>query len=439
MWKAKAPNGTLRCNLDGGPGRPCSSRITYNALRPGAHQFLVHTVGRTATRTAAWTILRRGAPGGTSAPKHGSTPTSTTTGTKGTTGTTGTPTGTGTNPPPTAPGGSTPGGPITGPNSFGSDIFGVATGSTLQNDSPSDLANDLNLDANAGAGWIRIDINWAQIQAQGPNSYNWWAIDNAVESAESRGMSVLGTIVFTPNWSRPAGTDATYVASAAQFAAFAAVAAQHYSALGVQDFEIWNEPNQIGGWTPKPDVGAYTTLLKDSYTAIKNVDPSATVISGGLSPAASDGTNIAPVDFLRGIYADGGQGSFDAVGMHPYTNPDLPGAPDAWSAWYQMYGTPTSLRSLMIANGDGAKKIWGTEFGAPTSGASGVSSTFQAETVARGYELWSTYSWAGPLFFYEGRDNGNDAGNAYDNYGFATTGFSLKPSFYSYQTAARTV
>jgi polysaccharide biosynthesis protein PslG len=177
-------------------------------------------------------------------------------------------------------------------------------------------------------------------------------------------------------------------------------------------------------------------MLKAADIAIKQVDPSATVITGGLSPATDDGTNIAPVTFLRQIYADGGQGFFDAVGMHPYCNPDLPGAPDAWSSWYQMYGTSTSLRSLMIANGDGAKKIWGTEFGAPSSGLSGVSAAFQADTVRDAYALWSTYSWAGPLFYYQGRDSGSDAGDAYDNYGFATTNFSLKASYYAYQSAA---
>ena len=33
-----------------------------------------------------------------------------------------------------------------------------------------------------------------------------------------------------------------------------------------------------------------------------------------------------------------------------------------------MYQTSPSIRSIMVANGDSAKKIWITEFGAPTSG-----------------------------------------------------------------------
>ena len=323
-------------------------------------------------------------------------------------------------------------------NSFGSNIFGIATGSTLQNeDGTPAMAQDLDMDHQAGAGWVRIDINWAQIQAAGADDYDWTNIDDAVKAADARGMSVLGTIAYTPTWARPAATDGTYAPDPAQYAAFAAKAAAHYSALGVQDFEIWNEPNQVDAWTPKPNVAAYTTLLKDADTAIKAADPSATVITGGLAPAASDGTNISPVDFLQGIYADGGEGSFDAVGMHPYCNPDLPGQPDPASAWYQMYGTPTSLRSLMVAHGDGAKQIWGTEFGAPSSGAPGVSAGFQAQTISRAYALWATYNWAGPLFFYEGRDNGSDQSSGWDNYGFATASFAPKPSYFAYQSAAQ--
>jgi hypothetical protein len=324
-------------------------------------------------------------------------------------------------------------------NSFADNMTGIAAGGSIQNDDPVTLTKDLDLDQRAGSKWLRVDINWALIQDGGPNSYNWGPIDAVVQGAESRGMSVLGTIIYSPDWARPAHTLATYSPDPKLYASFAAAAAAHYSALGVNAFEIWNEPNNQQFWTPSPSVANYTSLLKDSYTSINSVDPSATVVTGGLSPAADDGTNIAPVTFLQGIYDNGGKGSFDAVGMHPYCNPDLPGAPDAWSAWYQMYGTPTNLRSVMTAHGDGAKKIWGTEFGAPTSGATGVNQAFQAQTVTRAYQLWSTYSWAGPLFFYQGRDNGNDLGDRYDNYGFATTNFNPKPSFFAFQSAAQSL
>ena len=390
-------SGTVRaafCSVDGARGRLCTSGVSYSGLATGASSFRVRVYGddAVASATTAWTI--------TTVP---STRSST-------------------------------GGPIT--NSFGASEIGIAAGGAIQSDDPATLTQDLNLDQTAGAKWIRVDINWAQIQAAGPSSYNWTSVDAVVTGAEARGMNVLGTIVYTPGWARPANAQATYAPNPAQYAAFAQTAVAHYSALGVQDYEIWNEPNSIGMWTPSPNPAAYTSILKAAYPAIKAVDPTATVITGGLSPAATDGTNYLPTDFLADMYADGAKGSFDAVGMHPYCNPDLPGATDAWSAWYQMYGTPVSIRSLMVANGDGNLKIWGTEFGAPSAGASGVSPAFQAQTVTLAYQLWSTYSWAGPLFFYQGRDIGTDTTNEYDNYGFATQSFGLKPAYSAYQAAA---
>jgi polysaccharide biosynthesis protein PslG len=329
--------------------------------------------------------------------------------------------------------------PVTGPttppvaNSFGTAEAGIAAGGSLQNENPTMLGQDLDLDQSSGAKWLRIDINWAQIQNGGPNSYDWSHIDSVIQGAEARGMSVLGVILYTPAWARPAGTSASYGPAPAQYSQFAATAVAHYSALGVHAYEVWNEENNDQFWTPAPNTANYTAMLRAAYPAIKQADPTATVVTGGLSPEPNDGTNIAPVTFLQGIYANGGANHFDAVGAHPYCNPDLPGAPDAWSAWYQMYGTSTSLRSVMVANGDSAKKIWGTEFGTPSSGTSGVSPAFQAQTVTRAYQLWSSYSWAGPLFFYQGRDDGSDSSDLYDNYGFANTSFGLKPSFYAFQ------
>lgn len=328
-------------------------------------------------------------------------------------------------------------------NSFGQGLFGIATGSTLQNEAPQPalLRRDLGADRSAGARWIRLDINWAQIQMHGPNTYLWTYIDAAVRRAEADGMHVLGTITFTPSWARPASANATWAPDPAQYARFAAAAVQHYSHLGVQDYEIWNEPNSHAFWTPRPSAAAYTTLLRDAYVAIKRVDPFTTVMTGGTAPAATDGLDYSPVSFLAGIYRDGGRGFFDAVANHPYCWPAYPGARKSWSAWYQMYGTKRSLRSLMIANGDRAKKIWATEFGAPTNGPAGthVSKRTQAKMVSRAYRLFASYRWAGPLFFYSSRDLGSSTQSAQNFFGFLTQRFARKPAFVAYRRLARSV
>lgn len=319
-------------------------------------------------------------------------------------------------------------------DTFKASMFGIAAGGLIQKESCPDLTRDVATDVRAGARWLRIDINWAEIQNGGPSHYDWSPIDRVVKVATAQGMHVLGGIEYTPWWARPAGTTAMYAPNPSTYGAFAAAAARHYTALGVHTFEIWNEPNTKTFWQPAPSPATYTAILKAAYTSIKGIDPTATVLTGGTAPSATSNGNYSPIDFLSGIYAAGGKGFFDAVAHHPYCWPSTPGEPDPTSAWFQMYGTTPSLRSVMIDNGDGAKKIWVTEFGAPTDGPAGtfVSDAQQATMVTQAYKLFASYKWAGPLFFYQGRDLGASANTDQNFFGLTRYNFSPKPAFTAY-------
>ncbi len=329
---------------------------------------------------------------------------------------------------------------VVGTGGGDSGRFGISgMTATLSYEPTVDFQRDMDAIAASGAGWLRIDINWAVIQRQGPTSYDWAPFDRIVQGARARGMNVLGIIAWTPKWARPSPDDefTTPPKNISDYASFANAAVKRYSAMGVHAYEVWNEPNITGFWKPAPDPLRYVELLKAGYSAIRQADPSATVVSGGLSPAANAGGDIDPRTFLQAMYANGAKGYFDALGHHPYCFPAAPGDPQNWSAWYQMYGTSTSLRSTMVANGDGDKKIWATEFGAPTNGPSGayVSETTQAQHVTKAYELFGSYSWAGPLFTYSSRDYGTNPNTNYNFWGLLRYDFSSKPAFAAYQAA----
>ena len=172
--------------------------------------------------------------------------------------------------------------------------------------------------------------------------------------------------------------------------------------------------------------------------AVAQVGAPPLVVTGGLSPAPDDGGNVAPVTFLKGIYSHGGKGAFDAVGHHPYCAPAFPGDAQWWSAWFQMTGAKTSLRSVMADNGDAGKQIWATEYGAPTNGPSGsfVSEQTQAAMLERAYKLFDSYSWAGPMFWYAPRDEGTNTGRRDDFYGLVRNDFSAKPALAAYRAIA---
>lgn len=311
---------------------------------------------------------------------------------------------------------------------------GIAAGGELSKMSISDLNDRLAAMQNLGITWVRFDIEWGIVQYSSPTSSNWTSYDTLVNALVAHHMRGLGIIVFTPQWARTAtcsnGVECP-PADPTTFATFAAEVAARYKADGFHYWEIWNEPNNFNFWAPKTDCNAYTALLKVTYPAIKAADPNAVVVTGGFAPESTDNVNTSPTDFLSCVYNDGGKNYFDAVGDHPYTFPALPSA-SAAGAWGQMSETTPSLRSIMIANGDASKKIWITEYGTPTDGPDPnwyVSEAVQAQMVTNAFQLYKTYPWAGPFFWYTLRDSGNTTSSNENFFGLTRYDGSVKPAY----------
>jgi hypothetical protein len=330
--------------------------------------------------------------------------------------------------------------------------MGIAAGSYLTGLSSSSLNSTMSGIAASGAKWIRFDFDWSQIQPNNSSSSNWAPTDAVVAAAAAKHISILGIIDYTPSWARPADCTADSKcgpASDAQYAQFASTLARHYEA-NVHDWEIWNEPNNHGFWQPTPSSSDYTSLLKAAYPAIHSVSNNETVITAGLSPAATTSSSYSPYDFLKGIYNDGGRQYFDAVAAHPYTFPLSPAA-NADDAWTQMANPTNSLRSLMVANGDTSKKIWITEFGAPTGGPGPIATlanpnlaanpyvvddALQAQILQDAINLYKSYNWTGPFFYYTYQDSGNDQSTNENFFGLINYAGVTKPAYQVFKAAA---
>lgn len=325
--------------------------------------------------------------------------------------------------------------------------FGIADGSlaylTQQN-----LMTQLEGIKSLGAQWVRFDMDWSVIQQNGPNSYNWRQYDQLVNDLQVVGLKGLGIIDYTPQWARPSDCSQNYQCAPAdptQFAQFAAQVVQRYAPEGMHTWEIWNEPNLTEYWQPTPNVTDYSNLLKLTYTQIKSVDPSALVISGGLSRASTDDDgDIAPIDFLTQLYQDGAGPYFDAVGLHPYTFPLPPSDFEPYNAWSQIASTSPSIRSVMIANGDSSKKIWITEFGAPTGGAGDlatmdnyiytqdadhVDENLQSTILGNAVSLAQNSPWIAALFIYTYQDTNGSPYNSQNFFGLVRSDGSDKPAY----------
>ncbi len=140
------------------------------------------------------------------------------------------------------------------------------------------------------------------------------------------------------------------------------------------------------------DPAAYTELLKAAYPAIKEADPSATVIGGVLGAVLNGGQFLMnPVDFVAGMYDAGAHGYFDALSFHPYsyTLPFSQGAGQAASPLRQL----RAIRELMDLNRDDRLKVWATEYGQPTSEGSEQE---QADFTEDFLNSWQTEAGTGP-------------------------------------------
>lgn len=248
-----------------------------------------------------------------------------------------------------------------------------------------------------GVKWVRTDFWWHLAQPVKNGGYNWAVFDKVVAMAEKYGIEIVAELNGYPsNW-----IDGTFSTRASQtaFGAFAAAAAAHFGDK-VDHWEIFNEPN-MQGITP----ANYTAILKLAYTAIKAVDAGDVVITGGLAAApATNGSVYGAVDYLKGIYANGGGDYFDAVGYHPYAFPYLPQGADSWNGWQIM---EDGIRATMVANGDAGLRVWMTEIGAPTAGSStAVTEATQSTTLIQAVTLAQKYDWAGPVLWYSYKDKG---------------------------------
>src|SRR4051794_18509603 len=279
--------------------------------------------------------------------------------------------------------------------------------------------------AKLGVDWVRTDFHWNLVQPTSGGGYNWSLPDKVVNAAAAHGIKVVGVLSSLPNWVDKSLSSST---SQQSLANLASDAAQHFKGK-VDHWEILSEQNMMG-ITP----ANYTKALKGAYTAIKAVDSGDTVIAGGTAAVPNTGNGLyGAVDYLKQMYDSSAKGYFDAVGYHPYSYPLMPNDPASWNGWQMM---EDGMRQTMVANGDGGKQIWMTEFGAPTSGAAAVSQQKQAEMIQQATDLAHGSSWAGPIMWYSYKDRGGNTGDNENWFGLVGPNGEHKAAYNTYQNIA---
>jgi len=263
----------------------------------------------------------------------------------------------------------------------------------------------------SGARWTRNDFWWGVVEPE-PGQWEFDYFDQAIDSYCRHRIHLLLILCYGSAWNKVAPDSEEEMQ---QFGEYVYQMVNRYQ-YWVKHWEIWNEPNILPFWAPKPNVAHYTRLLQIAYQRAKEADPDCVILGGAMAGADHR--------FLRAMYEHGAKDHFDVLSYHTYGNHPTEAGQQA-----EING----LRAVMKQYGDD-KPLWLTETGIYT-GPAGVSLEQQAERVVRSEILWVSMGverivqltlkdWTDDL---QTRDATSFRGLAY-------AGGEAKPSFYAHRT-----
>jgi polysaccharide biosynthesis protein PslG len=279
---------------------------------------------------------------------------------------------------------------------------------------------DLGLMDDANVKLYRARFRRDQVLSNGTYS-QWTMLDNLAKQAALRDVTLQAVLINMPGEQyTPPTTDA----ARASFADFAAAASRRYGPGGafwagcgcpahpVEVWEVWNEPNVSGFWNP-PSPHDYALLLQAVKSKLRQADPGALIMFGGLAyPSSPNGTtSLDPNGFLQSVIATVGPDAFDALALHSYHA--------SASAGVSAIGaTVATLKTYAgtAANGAPRQQVWVNEFGKPTTPDNPDTTTVnEQQTSEAAQQDWlnafldgllpNRSAWnLGPVFWYSLRD-----------------------------------
>ncbi len=263
----------------------------------------------------------------------------------------------------------------------------------------------------SGSRWDRRDFWWSVVEPE-PGQWEWDYFDEAIEDFKENKVNLVIILCYGSAWKGEAPQTEQEIK---EYGEYVYRMVDRYKGY-VKHWEIWNEPNILPFWAPKPDVAVYTKLLQEAYRRAKEADPDCVILGGGLAGAEEP--------FVRGMYENGAKGYFDAFSYHTYNN-----NPDEVSQTKEI----RIIRDVMKEYND-LKPLWITETGIYT-GPSGVTETVQAERVVKSSIRW-VYMGIERIFQLTLKDWSDDLDteDAMHFRGFANMAGTPKESFYSFRT-----
>jgi hypothetical protein len=282
---------------------------------------------------------------------------------------------------------------------------------------------DLDLIAEAGFKFIRMDFSWSGIErTKGVYDFEKTGYDALTNGCTKRGIRILYILDYSNRLYESEQSVRTDAGRAA-FAAFAQAAVKRYAGKNIL-WEIWNEPNIKQFWSPQPGVDDYCKLVEAAAQAIKKADPDAFVVA----PA----TSTIPFDWLESCFKKGLLNWIDALTVHPYR----PQSPETVIKDY------ARLRELIARYAPQGKKIpiisgeWG--YSSVNWDSSRLSDQKQGQYLARMF-LINLRQNVPISIWYDWKNDGPDPNEREHNFGTTKGDLTPKHAYLAAKTLATTL
>lgn len=348
----------------------------------------------------------------------------------------------------------------------------IATSGSLVGMDRKELVKRLQDIKAMGVTWLRVDFNWPAIQPKGPHHYQWGPYDYLVNQSLAQRLKILVVLNNTPAWAQDpqcralAASDRTAQKcnprNSQEFGAFAGAVAKRYKGKNLRGWEIWNEPNLTGHWRSvrtdrrvTVDPTKYAAIANTAAAQIRKHNADCVILSGGLAPMfePSPMRGMRQSDYLAKLLPQLKSELFTGVAVHPYSWPALPSKRAVYNAFYTVDNDKPkyNLRAVMQAAGWGNKEIWGTEYGASTSGQRGanhpiklgrpdhVTEDAQAKIVSDGIRQWYKKKNVGPLFVHSDSDKWLANRKNEKGFGLRRSNGVKKPAYYAFEGAVKEI
>jgi hypothetical protein len=287
-----------------------------------------------------------------------------------------------------------------------------------------------------GGAWVRDDFVWGLIQPK-PDEWHWTATDRIVGELGGRNLNVLGVLSYSASWATPTGADdaspmSFYPPDHDKYYTFVRTLVGRYKNV-VHHWEVWNEPDNQIFWKPAPNAKDYAALLKVAYRAIKDADPTAKVVTGGVSGNA--------VPFLEEMLANGAAGAFDILAIHPYAVPLNPaqGKIESRPEVHKMLDVELAKYRALLARHKLDRPVWVTELGWPARDWK-LDDSLQADYLAQAYALMLSSGLTERIFAYSFKDASANPGDSWGMIAWGAGATDLeprRPAFSAYATSAK--